>query len=132
MILAITPNLHSKVIDFLGDFGLVEAFPSVFLPSPAGPHPEVYTAVAEFCFIFGLSQILILVLRLISKDPVERIAGTGSGIVFWLSLSSFSNVLAAGAIAWFEFIGWLIVFIGLSLVARSLVILMSSAILRTR
>ena len=126
----ITPNISEEVVDFFKDFGLKKAFPNVFLPAPAHSHPVVYTAVARFCFAFGLFQILILVLRFAFREPVERMAGTISGIVFWLGAGFVSNMLSARTIRWFGFVGWLIVLIGLSLVIRSLVVLSYELVLR--
>ena len=123
---AITPNLPQEVIDFFKDFTLKEEiFPNVFLPTPEGPHPVVYTALARFCFVFGLFQTAILVLRFFFRETPERMAGTFSGILFWLGAGFISNLLAAEDIEWFDFLGWLIVLIGLSLVIKSLLVLLS-------
>ena len=127
----ITPNISQKVIDFFKDFKLEEeVFPNVFLPAPAHRHPIVYTALARFCFVFGLFQILILVLRFFFMEPVDRMAGTFSGIVFWLGAGFLANMLSAGTIKWLVFLGWIIVLIGLSLVIRSLVVLLFELVLR--
>jgi hypothetical protein len=131
VIWTVTPDFHQKIIDFFNDFKHTEEiFPNVSLPVPTGPHPEVYTALAQFCFAFGLFQIVILVLRFFFREPVDRIAGTFSGIVFWLGVGFVSNQLADGTIEWLGFLGWLIVFIGLSLVVRSLLVLLFEVALR--
>jgi len=130
VIWVITPNLSQRVIDFSKDFKPEEFFPNVSLPAPVHRHPAVYTALARFCFVFGLFQIAILALRFFFRDPLSRIAGTFSGIVFWLGAGFVANLLAAGDIEWFGFLGWLIVFIGLSLVVRSLLILLFEVALR--
>ena len=129
----ITPNLHQKIIDFFNDFKRTEeVFPNVFLPAPEHleRHTEVYTALARFCFVFGLFQIVILVLRLFLREPPDRIAGTFSGMVFWLGASFVSNLLADRAVDWFGFVGWIIVLIGLALVVRSLLVLLFEVALR--
>lgn len=127
----ITPNLLEEVRDFFEDFKLEEeVFPNVFLPAPASSHPVVYTAVARFCFVFGLFQIFILVLRFIFREPVDKIAGTFSGMAFWLGAGFLANILSAETIKWFVFLGWIIVLIGLSLVIRSLVVLLSELVPR--
>ena len=126
----ITPNLFQKVIDFFRDFEIAEISPNIFLPAPVHHHPVVYSSFARFCFVFGLFQIVILVLRFFFREPLDRVAGTFSGIVFWLGAGFFSNLLAAEAIEWFGFLGWLIVFGGLSLVVRSLLVLLVKVGLR--
>jgi len=129
----ITPNLLQRVTDFLKDFTLEkEVFPNVFLPAPAHPyrHIVVYAALARFCFVFGLFRIVILVLKFFFRESLNRVAGAFSGIVFWLGVGFVSNLLADGAIEWFGFLGWFIVFIGLSLVVRSFLVLLFEVALR--
>jgi len=127
----ITPSLSQKVIDFFNSFTFEkEIFLNVPFPAPTGAHRVVYTALARFCFVFGLFQIVILVLRFFFREPLNRMAGTFSGIVFWLGAGFVSNLLAARAIEWFGFLGWLIVLIGLSLVVRSLLILLFEVAIR--
>ena len=133
VIWVITPNLFQEVVDFFKDFDLTEEiFPNVFFPAPAHPHRHtvVYTALVRFCFAFGLFQIAILVLRFFFRDTVDKVAGTFSGIVFWLGVGFVSNMLAAGDIEWFGFLGWFIVVIGLSIVVRSLLVLLFEVALR--
>lgn len=121
----ITPNLSQKIIHFFEDFKLKEeVFPNVFLSAPAHSHPEVFMAVTRFCFVFGIFQIFILILRLAFRESVDRIAGTISSMVFWFGAGFVSNALSVGTIKWFGFLGWLIVLIGLSLVVRSLLVLL--------
>lgn len=127
----ITPNLYQEIVDFFNDFKLTEEiFPNVFLPVPAHSHPVVFTALAQFCFAFVLFQIVILVLRFFFREPVDKVAGTFSGMVFWLGVGFVSSWLADGTIEWVSFLGWFIVFIGLSLVVRSLLVLMFEVALR--
>lgn len=128
----VTPNLSQKVIDFFQDFTLKkEIFPNVPFPAPAHHHPVVYEALARFCFAFGLFQIVILALKLFLRETLHRTAGTFSGIVFWLGVGFASNMLATEAIEWFGFLGWFIVFVGLSIVVRSLLVLLFEVALRT-
>lgn len=127
----VTPNLFQEVVDFFKDFKLEEEiFPNIFLPAPEDSHPVVYTALARFCFVFGIFQIAILVLRFLFRDSVDRMAGTLSGMVFWLGVGFASNMLAAGDVGWFVFLGWFIVVVGLSLVVRSLLVLILRVALR--
>jgi len=130
VIFLITPNLGSEIVDFFTDFELVDVYPNVFLPTPTSSHPVFYTAVAQFCIVYGLFQIPILILRIYLGDSLKRKAGTLSGTVFWLGASYLLTILSAGNIEWFPFLGGLVVFIGLSLVVRSLVILLFETVLR--
>lgn len=127
----ITPNLSQEVVSFFEDFKPgEEIFPNVFLPTPERHHAIVYTALARLFFVYGLFQIVVLVLRIFLREPLNRVAGTFSGIVFWLGAGFVSNLLADEAVEWFGFLGWIIVFIGLSLVVRSVLMLLFEVSLR--
>jgi hypothetical protein len=127
----VTPNLLKEVREFSKDFKVEkEVFPKVFLPAPQSPHPVVYMAIARFCFVFGLFQIFILALRFVFREPVNKIAGTFSGMIFWLGAGFVANMLSTETIEWFAFLGWIIVLIGFSLVIRSLVVLLFELTLR--
>jgi hypothetical protein len=130
VIFVITPNLGDEIVAFFKDFELVEVYPNVFFPAPTPNHEVFYTAVAEFCIGYGLFQIAILILRVYLGDYLKKKAGTLSGAVFWLGAGYLLIILSAGNIEWFAFLSWLIIFVGLSLVVRSLVILLFETVLR--
>ena len=130
VIFLVTPNLGDKIVEFFEDFELVEVYPKVFLPAPASNHPVLYTAVAEFCIVYGLFYIAILILRLYFGDYLERKAGALSGAVFWLGAGYLLNILLAEIIGWFAFLSWLIIMVGIALVVRSIVILLFETVLR--
>ena len=75
----------------------------------------------QFCLAFGVSQIVILILRLIFHDSLDKKSGTVFGIAFWFSTGFFLNMLANESIGWFGFLAGLIISIGLAIIASSLV-----------
>jgi predicted Kef-type K+ transport protein len=75
----------------------------------------------QFCLVFGVFQIVILALRFVFRDSVERKAETVSGVVFWLGVAVFLGLLANGSLGWFSFIAGFVVSVGLSVVARNIV-----------
>ena len=117
----ITPNFSSKVIDFVKDFHLEHLTEHIVLPAPKESHPVVYTAAMQFCLVFGAFQIVILVLRFIFHDSVNRKSGTISNIAFWFSTGFFLNMLVNKSIGWFGFLAGLIISIGLAIIASSAV-----------
>ncbi len=121
-----TPHLVDELQDFFKDLSLVEMYSNVFLPAPRTRHPVIYVAAAEFSFAFGLFQIVLLALRLVVRDILSRKAETLSSIFFWLGLGLGFNMLAVEQIGWFAFVSWLIIFVGLSIVIRSLTVLLLS------
>lgn len=117
----ITPNFSSKVVDFAKDFRLEHLTEHVVLPAPEHSHPVVYRAAMQFCLVFGAFQIVILILRFIFHDSLDKKSGTISNIAFLFSTGFFLNMLANRSIDWFGFLAGLIVSIGLAIVASSLV-----------
>ncbi len=117
----ITPNFSSEVIDFAKDFHPEKLTEHVVLLTPKESHPVVYNAAMQFCLVFGAFQIVILVLRFIFHDSINRKSGTISNVAFWFSTGLFLNMLANKSIDWFGFLAGFIISIGLAIVASSLV-----------
>ncbi len=119
------PDYWDKIMAFFGSFELKEIGAIPIFPTPTGRHPEIYQAVTQFCLIFGLFQIFILVLRLFIKSPLTKISETGSNIVTWLGASYVFNILLTEGTGWWvNSIGGLIVVLGLSLIVRSIIIIL--------
>lgn len=123
-ILLVTPNYHNEFVSFVRDFHLGKVTPNFSLPAQKSSHPIVYTAVMEFCIAYGLFQIAILVFRFALRDPIDRKAGTASGIVFWLGAGYLLSMLLTESIGWFDFLAGLAIFVGLSIVVRGFVTLL--------
>lgn len=118
-IFAITPDLPDRIYDFYHDFQLQEAYPGVSLPAPVSNHPVLYGALFQFCFIFGIFQVVILVARFFLKESIKRKSGTFSGLFFWFGAAIALNLLKAENIDWFIFIGWIVVLVGIVIVVKS-------------
>jgi len=117
----VTPNFSTEVIDFAENFHLEHFTEHIILPAPKESHPVVYTAAMQFCLVFGAFQTVILVLRFIFHDSVNRKSGTISNITFWFSTSFFLNMLVNEPTGWFGFLAGLIISIGLAIIASSVV-----------
>lgn len=126
VIIVITPNWYNATRDFIEDFKLEKIDGNVFLPAPAHPadHKVVYTAVEQFCLIWGLFQIAILVSKFFLRETVHKKAETFSGIIFWLSAAYVISLLLAESIGWFAFWAWILILVGITLVVRSLIVLL--------
>jgi hypothetical protein len=126
IVIVSTPNILQETNAFFSDLTTVR-FPlgsssTLQLPAPAHPaeHIIVFTALANFILGVAILQIVILPLRLIVRSPIRRIAETVGNLVFWLGAAIAANIslLAATLVGWFQFWAWLIILIGLSLIAR--------------
>jgi len=117
----ITPNFSSEVIKFVKGFHLEPLTEHVVLPAPKESHPVVYAAAMQYCLVFGVFQIVILVLRFILRDSLDKKSGTISNVAFWFSTSFFLNMLANEPTRWFGFLAGLIISIGLAIIASSVV-----------
>lgn len=124
-VIAFTPDITQKTNAFFSDFTTV-AYPlgssTVNLPAPANPseHIGFFTAVMNFILGVGILQIVILALRLGVRSPIRRISETVGNLVFWLGGAVAANVfLLAGTVTgWFQFWAVLIIFVGVSMIAR--------------
>jgi len=120
-----TPNIVQEVENFILDFSLVQVFDNFWWPIPANSHPVLYTAAQRFCYAFGLVQLGILGLRFARKSSVHGKAETFSSVLFWLGAGYVLGMLSEGALSWLSFIGALIIVVGISIVARALVLMLA-------
>ncbi len=126
LMFVLTPNLWEKATAFFNGFTTV-SYPlsstntlSLFAPADPAAHLSFFTAVANFILGIGILQIVILALRLAFKSPIRRITETVGNLVFWLGGAVTANVcLLAGTVTgWFQFWEVLIIFVGVSMIAR--------------
>jgi hypothetical protein len=117
-----TPGLLSEVKAFVSDFRLVELFQNFRWFVPSNNHPVLYIAAEQFCYAFGIVQILVLALEFARGSSTHGKARTFSSIVFWLGAGYILGLLSQGALTWLSFIAGLIILVGVSIVARALVL----------
>ena len=121
VIWVITPNFLDEVTSFVKDFRFEDVTGNMFFPAPVSNHLVLYTAIMQLCLVVGLLQIIILALRFIFQEALEKKAGTISSMTFFFSVAFFLNMLASGSIGWFGFIAGLIISVGLTIIASSVV-----------
>ena len=117
-----TPGLLSEANAFVTDFRLVELFQNFWWFAPSSNHPVLYNAAEQFCYAFGLVQILVLGLEFARRSSTHRKAETFSSIVFWLGAGYILGLLSQGVLTWLSFIAGLVILVGISIVARALVL----------
>lgn len=94
----------------------------IFLPAPANAynHKIVYIAAVQFSIIFGVFEVVILVLRFVFHDSIDRKAYAASGVGFWFSVGFFLTLLINESIGWLGFVAGIVISGGLTIVADSL------------
>jgi len=130
-----TPNLFEKILAFFRDFDIVRVphTSNIFLPAPVHPftHRVVYVAVEHFSYVWGLFQVVVLALRLVTRSPLRKDAETMSNIVFWLGTGFLTRTflietvrlpLLAEMERWFVFWSGIIMLLGVSLIVRAIVL----------
>jgi hypothetical protein len=126
------PNsLWNDIVNFFSTLTLsVVPGTGVSLPAPLNPsaHLQLYAAVFQFCMGIGVLEICILVLRVYWHSSVSRKAETIENIVFWLGTSFLVasylfNITMASE--WFVFWAALILLLGLSLIVRAIILIIS-------
>lgn len=120
-----TPGLLSEAKAFVTDFRLVELFQNFWWFAPSSNHPVLYNAAEQFCYAFGLVQILVLGFEFARRSSTHRKAETFSSIVFWLGAGYILSQLSQGVLTWLSFIAGLVILVGISIVARALVLILA-------
>lgn len=120
-----TPNLFGNTMDFLKSFELADVpntgiiFPA---PASASSHIELYQAIIQFSFALAAFQIVMLVLRFITQSPWGKRAETMGNLVFWLGAGILVENFLLQPTQWFVFWSLLIIIIGVSMIARAIVL----------
>ncbi len=124
-------NLWSNFYRFLNNFVLTTVPGTGFqLPAPENPAAFVtlYRLVFQFCIGIGIVEIVVLTLRILLNSPLPRKAETIENLVFWLGTGYLVVTYLVNATIiseWFVFWAGIILIGGLSLVARSFVLIAS-------
>lgn len=124
-----TPGLLDSIISFFSNITLATVpGTGISLPAPIAPsaHAVLYGAVFEFVLGVSVMEIIVLALRFAMRSPITRIAETVGNIVFWFGTAYLVNTYlneAATINKWFVFWAGILVFLGLSLLARGFVLL---------
>ena len=130
---AIMPTLLDRIIAFLGDWDLV-TIPNLGIPWLAPVHPfnysVVYLAAERFSFIWGVFQIVLLVLRLVLRSTVEKVSETVSNMIYWFGSGVFIRMFllefvrfptVTGLTRWFVFWAAIIMLFGVTLIIRGII-----------
>ena len=125
VMLIVTPDLLDRGYDFFLDLELRGLYPNIYLPAPKSDHTILFTALSQFCFVFAILHVPILVARFILKDPADKKAGTISGLIFWFGAAWIINQFIIMEINWFTFLGYLIALIGACIVIRNAIFLVT-------
>jgi uncharacterized protein YjeT (DUF2065 family) len=124
-----TPGLWNSIVSFFSNinFAIVPGT-GISLPAPVAPsaYAIMYGAVFQFTLGLGIMEIIVLALRFALHSPVSRVAETVGNVVFWFGTAYLVNTYlneAATINKWFVFWAGILVFLGLSLLARGFVLL---------
>jgi hypothetical protein len=138
----IRPNLFVAVQNFFvnpqnfsPNFEIVQisTYANVTLPAPIRNHPVVYEAVEQFCLIFGIFQVVLLIFRFAVRSHIYGVARNAGSIVFWLGAGLLTSrtlldvtigpqgTLTGVDVRWFTFWAGIIILAGLSLIVRAII-----------
>ena len=125
VLLATTPNLFGNFLDFVTSFNLVDVpNTDLVLPGPVSPsnHIVLYQAVELLSFALVAFQIVMIVLRFFARSPAGKKAEAVGNLVFWLGTGFLIQNFLIETTQWFVFWSLLIIIIGISMIARAMVI----------
>ncbi len=125
-----TPSIWERIVDFFSNMTttIVPNTPSIYLPVPIHPnaHAVLYDAVFRFCLGVGIIQIVILGLRAGLRSSINGMSETVGNLVFWFGAAYLVNTYLNSTTTtgtWFVFWAGILIVLGLSLIARALVLL---------
>jgi hypothetical protein len=124
-LLVTTPNLFGNTIDFLKSFELADVpNTDIIFPAPASPssHTVFYQAISQFSFALAAFQIIMLVLRFFTQSPWGKRAETMGNLVFWFGAGILVENFLLQTTQWFVFWSLLLIIIGVSMIARAIVL----------
>jgi hypothetical protein len=120
-------SLWDKIVAFFSSFDIVGVTDRISLPAPAVPaaHTVVYNAAFQFCIGIAILQIILLTLRLMWHSPTGKTAETAGNLVYWFGASylvfTFLNS-STTVTTWFAFWATILMVLGVSMIARALVL----------
>jgi hypothetical protein len=126
--LAYPGNFFDDISSFAGNFAITQVSSTISLPAPTNPEAYInlYRAAFELCLGVGIIEAVILMLRIMFRAPLKKIAENVGGLVSWFGsayLTSVYLISAPSVTNWFVFWAAIFIVMGLSLIARAIVIL---------
>ncbi len=121
----ITPNLFDNILDFFKDFKLVDVpNTDIVFPAPEFPriHLTVYQAVGQFSIAVSLFQIFILALRFLIPSSWSKRSETVGNLLYWGGATFLIQLFLIESTQWFVFWSTLIIIVGVSMIARAVII----------
>ena len=118
-IFLITLNLTDKIETFFRDFELEQVSGDFYFPTPQNPHPTLYESVAIFCFVYGIYQFLLLILKFALKAAPTKKSETITSIIFWPATGYGMLMLKDGTTEWLTFIATLVILAAIAIIIRS-------------
>lgn len=120
----INADLFSSILDFFGDFELVEVpHTNIVLPAPEFPrlHLIVYQAAGQFGIVLAVFQVFILALRFFVPSSWEKRSETVGNFIYWAGASFLIQLFLIETTEWFAFWSTIIIVVGVSMIARAIV-----------
>ena len=127
-IFVITPNLFESIIDFFKDFKLIGVpHTNIVFPGPESQasHLAVYQAAGQASAALCVFQIVILALRFVIPSSWGKRAETAGNFVYWAGAAFLIQMFLVESTQWFVFWSTIIIIVGVSLIARAVVMAIS-------
>ena len=124
----INSNLFGSIMDFFKDFKLVDVpNTDIMFPAPEFPqlHLTVYQVARQFSIALAVFQVIILALRFFIPSSWEKRSETVGNFVYWGGTSFLIQLFLIETTQWFTFWSTIIILIGVSLIARAVVMAVS-------
>ncbi len=128
-VLAQPNSLWDSMVTFFSNL-TVRSVPgmAISLPAPTYPaaHEVLYTAAFQFCIGLGILQVIILALRFMIQSKITKTAETLGNLVYWFGAAYLIMIYLGDSPdirQWFMFWAGILIMLGVSFMARALVLL---------
>ena len=121
-IFVITPNLFGEMLDFFGDFSVVE-IPNTDITFLGLENPDMHLSIYEAAWQFSVASavfyVVMLVLRFVFPSSRGKKTETLGNIVYWAGAAYLTQLLLIESTHWFPFWSAIMIVAGISFVVRA-------------
>jgi hypothetical protein len=123
-LLVINPDLFGNIKDF-DTVKVPNTNVTLFAPEFPSRYSLLYQAARQFSIAVGVFQVIILALRFVVPSSWGKRSETVGSLVFWIGAGFLIQLFLIDTTQWFLFWSTIIILLGVSMIARAMVMAVS-------
>jgi len=105
---------------FVRDLSLRPIIDGIHVPLPTSPHPRFYHILSYFSAIWGAWLIIVLAIRIATRDNWREVIDTLSDSIFWFGIAFLLSQIEIEALQFRHIFAGIVVLIGIGIVIKAL------------